>query len=116
MACMKFLVIGRDVGFTTPVAPVQLAGLLEGVYIPSFQALEQWEKEGKATGGFLAAQRAGAMILEAASAEELSSKMTSLPFWGLLNWEVIPLQTFRSGIEDAQRQVSTLKQMVSMQH
>jgi hypothetical protein len=113
---MKFLLIGKDIGFTTPVAPGQLAGMLEGVYIPSFQALEKWEAEGKATGGFFAAQRAGALIMEAASAEELSSKMTSLPFWGLLNWEVIPLQTFHSGIEDAQHQVSALKQMVSMQH
>jgi hypothetical protein len=112
---MKFLLIGKDIGFTTPVAPGQLAGLLEGVYIPSFKMLEQWESEKKVTGGFLAAQRGGAIIMEASSAEELSSKMTSLPFWGLLNWEVLPLQTFRSGIEDAQRQASELKKMASMQ-
>ena len=113
---MKFLLIGRDIGFSTPVAPGQLAGVLEGVYIPSFKTLQQWESEKKVTGGFFAAQRAGAIIMEAASGEELSSKMTSLPFWGLLNWEVIPLQTFASGVEDAQRQVSSLKQMASMQH
>jgi hypothetical protein len=113
---MKFLLIGRDIGFSTPVAPGQLAGILEGVYIPSFKMLEQWESEKKVTGGFLAAQRAGAIIIEASSGEELSNKMTSLPFWGALNWEVIPLQSFHSGIEDAQRQVSTLKQMASMQH
>jgi hypothetical protein len=111
---MKFLLIGRDIGFTTPVAPDQLAGLLEGVYLPSFRALEKWEKEGKATGGFFAAQRAGAIILDAASGEELSHKMTELPFWGLLNWEVIPLQSYRSGIEDGERQVAALKQMASM--
>jgi hypothetical protein len=54
---MKFLLIGKDIGFTTPVAPGQLAGLLEGVYIPSFKMLEKWESEKKVTGGFLAAQR-----------------------------------------------------------
>jgi hypothetical protein len=54
--------------------------------------------------------------MEAASAEELSSKMTSLPFWGALNCEVIPLQSFRSGIEDAARQVAELKKMASMMH
>jgi hypothetical protein len=113
---MKFLLIGKDIGFTTPVAPGQLAGVLEGVYIPSFQMMEKWESEKKATGGFFAGQRAGAFIIEAASAEELSKTMASLPFWGLLNWEVIPLQTFRSGVEDAQRQVAALKQMASMQH
>ena len=113
---MKFLCIGRDIGFTTPVPPGQLAAVLEGVYLPSFQMLEKWESEKKVTGGFFAGQRAGAVIIEAASAEELSKTMTSLPFWGLLNWEVIPLQSFRSGIDDAQRQVAALKQMASMQH
>jgi DNA polymerase III delta prime subunit len=38
----------RDAGFTVPVAPGQLAGILEGVYIPSFQMLEKWENEKKA--------------------------------------------------------------------
>jgi hypothetical protein len=113
---MKFLLIGKDIGFTTPIAPGQLAGLLEGVYIPSFKMLEKWESEKKAVGGFLAAQRGGAIIIEASSPEELSSMMTSLPFWGMLNWEVMPLQTFRSGIDDAQRQVSELKKMASTQH
>jgi hypothetical protein len=113
---MRFLLIGKDIGFTTPVAPGQLAGLLEGVYLPSFQMLEKWESEKKTAGGFFAAQRAGAIIMEASSAEELSSKMTSLPFWGTLNWEVIPLQTFHSGIEDIKRQISELKKMASMQH
>jgi hypothetical protein len=110
---MKFLVIGKDIGFTTPVPPGQLAGVLENVYLPSFRALEKWEKDGKAVGGFFAAQRAGAVIIEAASAEELSRVMTELPFWGLLNWEVIPLQSYASGIHDAEKQVATLKQMAA---
>jgi hypothetical protein len=113
---MKFLVIGKDIGFSVPVPPGQLAGLLEGVYIPSFQMLEKWESEKKITGGFLAAQRGGAMIIEAASAEELAKTMTSLPFWGMLNWEVHPLQSFHSGTEDAKSNVTGLKQMASMQH
>jgi hypothetical protein len=113
---MKFLLIGRDIGFSTPVAPGQLAGLIEGIYIPSFQAMDKWEKEGKATGGLFAGQRAGAMIIEASSGEELSSRMQSLPFWGMLNWEVIPLQTFGSGVEDAKRNLTGLKQMASIQH
>ncbi len=54
-------------------------------------------------------------MIEAASAEERSRTMTGLPFWGALNWEVIPLQTFNSGIEGAQRQVAALKQMASTQ-
>jgi len=111
---MKFLLIGRDIGFTTPVPPGQLASILENVYLPSFQALQKWQNDGKATGGFFAAQRAGAVILEAASGEELASKMTALPFWGALNWEVIPLQSYDSGVEDIKKQIATLKQMAAM--
>jgi hypothetical protein len=111
---MKFLLIGRDIGFTTPVPPGQLAAVLENVYLPSFKTLEKWEKDGKAVGGFFAAQRAGAVIVEASSGEELARVMTELPFWGLLNWEVIPLQSYRSGVEDAEKQVQVLKQMAAM--
>ena len=111
---MKFLLIGRDIGFSTPVAPGQLAGVLEGVYLPSFKMLEQWTSQNKASGGFFAAQRAGYLVVDAASGEELSHMMTSLPFWGSLNWEVIPLQSYRSGIEDLELQISELKKMASM--
>ena len=40
--------------------------------------------------------------------------MTSLPFWEKLTWEVIPLQTFQSGIDDAKRQIGEIKKMASM--
>ena len=113
---MKFLVIGEDVDYNGPMNPKDLIGRLEMVYIPSFEMLENWEKEKKVVGGFFAAQRAGAVIIEAPTAEELSRTMTSLPFWGNLKRKVIPLQSFRSGIEDAKRTISSLKAAASVQH
>ena len=97
---LKFLIIGRDVDYGGPMSPADLLVLFENVYRPSFEKLKKWEQDKKIVGGFLAAQRAGAIMIEAPSAEELSSWMTSLPFWGRLTWEVIPLQTFQSGIDD----------------
>jgi hypothetical protein len=111
---MKFLLIGEDIGYGGPVSPMELAATLENVYIPSFEILEKWESDRKITGGFFAAQRAGAMIIEAPTGEELSKWMTSLPFWGLLTWKVIPLQSFHSGIDDAKTQVGRLKSFSSM--
>ena len=107
---MKFLCIGRDIGFTVPVDPAQLAGVLEMIYIKSFQIMEKWETEKKVTGGLFAGQKAGFLVLEASSGEELSKLLTSLPFWGNENWEVIPLQSFQSGIEETQLEVNKLKQ------
>ena len=111
---MRFLIIGKDIDYGGPINPLDLAMLLENVYIPSFEMLKKWEQDKKIVGGFLAAQRGGALIIEASSAEELSSWMTSLPFWGRLNWKVIPLQTFQSGIEDAKRQVGEIKKMAAI--
>jgi hypothetical protein len=65
-------------------------------------------------GGLFAAQRAGVMIIESPSAEELSKLLQSLPFWGQNTWEVIPLQTFQSGTEDLKRQIANLKKMAEM--
>lgn len=38
-------------------------------------------------------------MLEAASAEEVGELLSSLPFWGLVKWQVRPLQSARSTIE-----------------
>ena len=111
---MKFLIIGKDIDYGGPMSPADLVVLFENVYLPSFEMLTKWDQDKKIVGGFLAAQRAGAMIIEAPSAEELSSWMTSLPFWGRLTWEVMPLQTFQSGIDDLKRQIATIKKMASM--
>jgi hypothetical protein len=111
---LKFLIIGRDVDYGGPMSPADLLVLFENVYMPSFEMLKKWEQDKKVVGGFLAAQRAGAIIIEAPSAEELSSWMTSLPFWGRQAWEVIPLQTFQSGIDDLKRQTDNVKKMILM--
>jgi hypothetical protein len=70
-----------------------------------------WEEKQKVVGGLFAAQRAGVIIVEAQSAEELSSLLQSLPFWAQNSWKVIPLQTFRSGIEDVKKQIANVKKM-----
>jgi hypothetical protein len=111
---MKFLLIGRDIGFTTPVAPGQLAGLLEGVYLPSFQMPEKWESEKKATGAS-SRLRGGAIMMEASSARALKQD-DEPPVLGYVELGSTASQTFRSGIEDAQRRVSELKKMASMRH
>ena len=77
---LRFLIIGKDIDYGGPVSPVDLAMMLENLYLPSFEMLKKWEQDKKVVGGFLAAKRVGALIIEAPSAEELSSWMTSLPF------------------------------------
>ena len=52
------------------------------------------------------------MIIESPSAEELA-EMNSLPF-GANRWEVIPLQTLQSGVDDVKAQIARAKKMAEM--
>lgn len=76
--------------------------------------LKDWEDNKKVIGGLFAGQRAGVILIEQASCEELSIMLQSLPFWGTNTWEVIPLQMFQSGTEDVKRQIERVKKMAEM--
>ncbi len=111
---MKFLVIGRGTDFGGPIDPAVLHMALENLVLPSIQMLKDWEDKKAVVGGLFAAQRAGAIIIDSPSGEELSKMLQSLPFWGQNTWEVIPLQSFQSGVEDTKRQIENVKKMVKM--
>jgi hypothetical protein len=93
---MQFLVTGEWVEVGALLPPQQLVPVMDGAVLPSLETFVQWEREGRIHGGILAGQRAGAFVLEAASAEEAGDLLSSLPFWGLVKWQVTALQSFAS--------------------
>jgi hypothetical protein len=111
---LKFLVIGKGIDYGGPIDPANFLMFSEKIALPSIEMLKEWEEKQKAVGGLFAGQRAGVTILEAASAEELSSMLQSLPFWAQNTSEVIPLQSFESGVEDVKKQIAKVKQMTEM--
>ncbi|MDA4127872.1 MAG: hypothetical protein OK422_00170 [Thaumarchaeota archaeon] len=110
---MRFLVSAESVDYGGPVSPKDAVAFIENVVIPSFQMFEKWEKEGKVTGGGFAAQRAGAFIMEASSAEELTKMLSSLPLWAVTKWDVRSLLSFSFVQERAREQANRLKAMAS---
>ena len=108
---LKFLVIGKGIDYGGPIDPANFLMVSEKILLPSIEMIMDWEEKQKVVGGLFAAQRAGVIIVEAQSAEELSSLLQSLPFWAQNSWKVIPLQTFRSGIEDVKKQIANVKKM-----
>lgn len=64
---------------------------------PSLETLSNTADE-KKTGGVFAGQRAGCLILDVSSNEEVGRFLGSLPFFSRLKWNVIPLQSYRSAI------------------
>jgi len=105
---MKYLVNGTDgPGFTS--AEEALA-VLEKLILPTFARLIKLEADDKVlAGGLPVGARAFSFIIEAASHEELDDLLRSLPAWGLLNWSIIPLQSFDARAAYEQRLVDELK-------
>ncbi|HZU07013.1 MAG TPA: muconolactone Delta-isomerase family protein [Chloroflexota bacterium] len=96
---MRFLVTGEWVEVGALLSPEQTIGVLEDVVHPSLELLARWEQEGRIRGGIQTGQRAGSFIVDAASAEELGEMLASLPFWGMVKWQVVSLQSFQSTVE-----------------
>ena len=98
---MEFLVTLR---YTEPgpMLPAdQAIHLIRQRVAPSLEICAEWaEKEGKIkAGGVYAGLRAAAFVMDADTGEEIGERLTSLPFWHDVTWEVAPLQTFRSSAE-----------------
>ena len=106
---MKFLVNFEGTESAVSTNPREYAMMIESVLIPSLQAIEKFEKEGKVIGGVYAGERAGTLIMEANSPEELSRTLARLPFWGIVDMNVSPIQSFSSAIEQTKEQLNSLK-------
>ena len=90
---MKYLVSGSDgPGFATPEEALEL---LENVVIPSLDALNKLQSEKKIlAGGLKVGDRAFVFVAEAESNEKLDRMLREIPFWGMVRWEVTPLEGF----------------------
>ena len=90
---MKYMVSGSEgPGFASPEEAVEI---LEEVVLPTFDVLMKLEAQKKiVAGGLPVGDRAFVFIVEAASNEELDRLLRSIPAWGVLEWQVTPLQSF----------------------
>ena len=109
----RFLVIGEYVEPGPAFTAQQTVMMIEQLITPSLEMLAKWEEEGRVKGGLVAGEREGAFIMEAASSEEIGGMLRSLPFWGLLKWQVKPLQTLRSAMEQDRKSVEAARAAVN---
>lgn len=114
MNTLKFLIIGKAVDYGGPANPADVAMIFENLILPSIEMAKEWEDKKKVVGGLFAGQRAGVFIAEASTGEELSSWLQRLPFWSLNTWEIVPLQSFASGVENVKEQLANVKKMSEM--
>jgi muconolactone delta-isomerase len=96
---MQYHVSGTWIEVGALLPPEQVGPMLEHAVIPSLELLAQWVEQGKISGGVFPGERETAFILNASSPEEVGQLLSSLPFWGMMKWQVRPLQSIRSAVE-----------------
>ena len=107
---MLYLVQGEVVDPGMPLAPQQFAEFLESQVIPTFERLTTLEAEGKVrAGGAPAGARATAFIVDAASNDELTGILMSLPLWSRVKWHITPLDGFQQRIHLARQLLARVK-------
>ena len=90
---MRYLVTTDHFGGPPP-PPDQMGPLLETV-AASMEKLSQLLNEGKiVAGGVPAGQKKHVFIVEAASNDEVTDLVHSLPFWMAHRWEITPLESW----------------------
>jgi hypothetical protein len=106
---MQYLVVGSGgPGFASPEETVEV---LEKGVLPAFDAVEKLEEDGKIlAGGLPVGDRAFVFIAEAASNEELDRMLRNIPVWGVLQWEVTPLQSIAGRAAQEREIVEEIKQ------
>ena len=110
-AKMKYLVIGDYIDPGPLLPPAQAGQMLENVVLPSMDMLSKWEADHKILGGICVGERRGVFVVEAESNEEVDKMLESLPFWGLLKWNVTALNSFASRAAQDKMSMAAMKSM-----
>jgi hypothetical protein len=108
---MQFLVTIDGSG-VAGMPPERLVQVLDQMIIPGVEELAQWEQEGRVHGGAYTGGRGGVFMIDAGSIEEVDQLVTSLPHWGLLKVDVLPLISTSSLVERARAVRQRLQEQV----
>ena len=107
---MKYLVLMELMGSVPVSSPQQMVQWLEQTIIPSEESVMKLEAEKKVlAGGDLSGGRGWALIVEAASNEELSRILSGIPEWPFLEVDVTPLDSFEERLAQVRETLARLK-------
>jgi hypothetical protein len=108
-----FLVTGSYIDPGPLLPPQQVVPMMEQMVFPSMEAVAKLQDQKKIlAGGLVTGERALAFMLEAASNIEVSRLLVELPFWGIVKWDVKPLDPIRERVVEERKGIDHLKQML----
>ncbi len=92
---MKYLVTMELIGTPPAASPEELVQHLKQRIIPTHEALMKLEADKKIlAGGDMSGRRGTVIIIEAASNDEVTKLLMTLPMWALMKVDVTPLENF----------------------
>jgi hypothetical protein len=105
---MKYFVSGSDApGFATPKEALEL---LEKAVLPSLDALSRLQAEKRIlAGGVIVGEREFVFVAEAESNEKLDRMLREIPFWGMVKWQIVPLEGFDTRAAEEREMTARLK-------
>jgi hypothetical protein len=108
---MLYLVLGEFIDPGPALPPQQLAALLENQILPGLEQLAGHTRSGRVVGGLKAGAREGVFIVQAENNKDIDAFLYELPFWSLLRWTVVPLQSLDDRIPLDRQAVQMLKSL-----
>jgi len=107
---MRYFVKAEYIDPGALLQPQRFVQLYETTILPSLEAIAKMEADKEILfAGVFTGDRAGVFIVEAESNEEVSRLLIRLPFWGLVKWEVKPLDNFEIRAQQERQAVERLK-------
>lgn len=88
----------------------EMIPVLEKIVLPGLEAMADLEANKTIlAGGLPVGERALVFIVEATSNEELDAMLRKIPLWGMLTWEVTPLQGFKTRADQERATLMRMK-------
>lgn len=90
-----------------PTSPEQRIEQLEKLVIPTIESLGKEDKV--RAGGVVAGTLTGAFVVEAKSKDEVTALVRALPAWGIMQWQVTPIERFAQRADIEKKVVQELR-------
>ncbi len=106
---MRYFVKAEYVELGASLSPKEIVTLVENLVIPSLKAMDRLESEKILVSGIVSGVRTYLFIIDVESNNELTRLLHSLPFWGILKWDVMPLDRPKDRIEIDKQLLENIK-------
>ncbi|MBJ6763925.1 hypothetical protein DRW03_30985 [Corallococcus sp. H22C18031201] len=109
---MLYLVTWEFIESAAPASAEKAMRMLRDSVLPGLRKCAEWEQQGRILGGgSVVGEKASVVVMRAASNEELSRMLRSLPFWGLMRMKVTPLEGFAERAAQEEKSVARLEEL-----